>query len=310
MISCNRVKVRPLRSVPITCSPWMNIFLLGLLSMWTPSVYAAMANTNSTLPAISNIGFMKDPPKEWRKQYPMCDAFLRVTWLNKDKRIGYSTFSYFTDGIRHGKMTALVYIGPSYASFDMDLYKYRHDGSLSDIISFIRRGKIVHSESSLALIIRRGSREIAFFPAKSDLSLAKFSRNVCIPYPDGSRMWLAEGRKVDETYSANIKMEKYEILKKYFPHLLPTMFDQWDVVDLNHDGLDDYFYAGHPIYSTGNQYYEMKKLHGNWPAETYKFPPTNMTCELTYGAHYLTTDGKSYFLGNQCNLTELTRVTK
>jgi hypothetical protein len=51
---------------------------------------------------LTNIGFMKSPPKELKKRFPMCDAFFKVEWI-EEKRIGYSRYDLYRDGKKKSK---------------------------------------------------------------------------------------------------------------------------------------------------------------------------------------------------------------
>jgi hypothetical protein len=55
--------------------------VLALLQFLTLPLCAA----ETTQPAITNIGFMESPPKELKEKFPMCDAFLKVEWIDKEK---------------------------------------------------------------------------------------------------------------------------------------------------------------------------------------------------------------------------------
>jgi hypothetical protein len=48
----------------------------------------------------NNIGFMKNPPKELKEKFPMCDQFLDVKWIRQ-----------FPNGGWVGTVTADVYFG-------------------------------------------------------------------------------------------------------------------------------------------------------------------------------------------------------
>lgn len=135
--------------------------LFGWLSLAMPDQTAIAAQH------IDNIGFMKNPPKELREKFPMCDAFLKVKWIDKEKKIGYSRYDFFVDGKKRGRITALVYLGDYMPSLDLDLYNYTKQGTLQKIFSFIKAGKKVGWDYPLR--IRLGLRETAFFSAKRQM---------------------------------------------------------------------------------------------------------------------------------------------
>jgi len=47
-----------------------------------------------------------------------------------------------------------------------------------------------------------------------DDTLANNQKNVCVPYPDGQRMWIAEQRMVKKIYSPDEVSRKLEKLKE------------------------------------------------------------------------------------------------
>jgi hypothetical protein len=62
------------------------------------------------------------------------------------------------------------------------------------------------------------------------------------------------------------------------------------------------------VYSYAGQYYQMTKTGAGYDYVEYYFPHSKKKCVLKpFGVYYLTTDGKNYFLSNQCDLTELTK---
>lgn len=160
---------------------WMARALFFALVMHMGSLWAAGMKSENSASDVSNIGFMKNPPKKLTEKFPMCDAFLKVKWIDKKKRIGYSHFDFYVHGKKRGQMTALVYVGRPYPRFKLDLYKYQHKGTLQDIFSFINDGEIV---DQTFLTIRHKRKKITFFPAKLDFTLSDWRKNVCIPYPD------------------------------------------------------------------------------------------------------------------------------
>jgi hypothetical protein len=131
-------------------------------------------------------------------------------------------------------------------------------------------------------------------------------------------MWIAEGKQIDKVYNKEEAQKIVAKIKKYVPSPFPlngwNPGESW-IVDLNFDGLEDYFSAGKVVYSCGGKYCDMKALWERESDDTYghwSFPPSTKKCKLKewVGGLFLTTDGKSFFLNNQCNLTELTQRGK
>lgn len=180
-----------------------NVLLFWLLA--STQLFAA--------PEASNSGFMRHPPKALKEKFPMCDAFLKVTWIDKEKNIGYSRFDFYIGDKKSKKRAfALVHIDERYPRFDYDLEPYRKQGHLNEVFAMIKQGQVAFPASSL--FIEGGNRpyflqgnhdaRLGDFPSIVDetgnswsLSLTKKQQSVCIPYPDNQRMWIAEGKSLE-----------------------------------------------------------------------------------------------------------------
>jgi hypothetical protein len=268
-------------------------------------IFAGEVEGKSAALDISNIGFMDNPPKALKEKFPMCDAFLKVKWIDEQKKIGYSHFDFFVDGKKEGQMTALVYLSPHLTSLAMDLYQYQRNGTLQSIFSFIKAGKIVGLD--FPLTISNGHKQMAFYPAKRDFTLSDGRQIDCVLYPDGQTAWIAETKEIGKIYSDQEIEKKYEDVKHFLPELSLDWFKTSVVMDFNFDGNEEYYFFGPQIvYSLNDKYFSTRKIRAGYDYVEYNFPTTTKTCGFSPPAP-LTTDGKSYFLGNQCNLTEVTK---
>ncbi len=275
-------------------------------------IYAGETEKKTDTSTLTNRGFMKNPPQELKEKFPMCDAFLDVEWIDKEKKIGYSTYDLYKDGKKDGQMTALIYLNQYYPHFDYDLNVYKRKGKLNEIFSFIKKGEIVGKD--FLLTISDSKKKIMFWPTIGWIgikgpSFSDHCKNVCIPYPGYEMIWIIEGKHVGKVFTEKQIKERYEIMKKHFPDLQLSMFKEWAVIDLNRDDIDDYYGEyGWFVYSFANQYFEMTKTGAGVDYIEFNIPRSSKTCVLKpFGVYYLTTDGKNYFFSNQCNLTELTR---
>lgn len=273
---------------------------------------------NTTL-ALKNIGFMENPPKELKEKFPMCDAFLKVEWIDKEKKIGYSRYDLYRDGKKDERAAfALIHLDERFPQFDYDLSVFEGIGRIGveKVFEIIKKGKVAPRDTYLT-IGYDNHKELDFefvgFTQGYSFTLADNRLNVCIPYPDDQRMWIAEGKSLYKMYSeeeAPKILKKLKALTKFPPELLWDRVDA--IIDANFDGLEDYFYGGGIIYSYGSKHFAMRPLwvrEGDDTFGQWSFPPNQKECELKgwRGPLFLTTDGKSFFLNNQCNLTELTK---
>jgi len=208
---------------------------------------------------LDNIGFMKNPPRELKERFPMCDAFLKVNWIDKQKKIGYSRYDLYKNGKKNGQMTALVYLSRHYPHCDYDLYDYKRDGRLEDIFSFIKEGRIVGGESLLT--IRKGNRKITFFPhTPEETTFSDNRQNVCVLYPDNQLVWIVESSQVEKILTDQQIKERHEKIQRSSLDLTISVFKEMKVIDLNHDGCDDYYrYFPWFSYSYLDQYFQIGK---------------------------------------------------
>ena len=307
----------------LTRSMWIVMALLSLLAIGSAELFAGEPESKNATPDISNIGFIENPPKALKEKFPMCDAFLKVDWIDKEKKIGYSQYDFYKDGKKIGGVTsALVHLDKNHPSFDYNLERYRKSGKLKEMFALIKRGEVDFEDSDLQIIEERTSgRYVQEFGhidvdwgMTSWLSLAEHKMNVCIPYPDNQRMFFAENKQVNKFYDESEIASKLAELKKWIPNI--SFFESYTIMDINFDGREDYLATNAIMYSYGNRYYEMKiKRPRSTGSRNIKLilPTTQNTCEfhtLSRGGYYFTTDGKNIYINNQCNLTELTKEGK
>ena len=294
-----------------------------LLILGSSPLFGGEADDSQEAPDITNIGFMENPPKELKEKFPMCDEFMNVEWIDKEKQIGYSYFDIWNRFHKKEERPAAALIhldeiqhGPYY---EIDVTEYRDTGRLEWLFARIREGEVVPGNTFLTIRYPDGNghqyMEFTSVNGKRDLggvSLADLRKTVCVPYPNNQRMWIAEGHRIDRVYAQNeIKMINEKI--RFFIQNFSEGWDKYSYpIDINTDGLTDYVFGSALVYSYLDKYYEMQPLWKHELDDTYghfSFPPSQKTCELnTPSAAYLTTDGQNYFLKNHCNLTDLTKA--
>lgn len=300
----------------ITRNVW-RIFCAATLFAFAISVLA------EEKPSVSNIGFMESPPKELTDKFPLCDAFLKVEWIDKEKKAGYSEYEFYNQGEKINRVAhALIYLDDDHPVFDANLEVFRKKGKLKDTFDLIKRGEFEQQDPGFGLILdaeRNGTDyQYTFRDIRSDwkmplLTLADHKMNVCIPYPDNQRMYFAEQKRVGKIFSKNEIENKKADLKKQFAEPF-DFFEKLTTFDVNFDGKEDYLAGTRIIYSHEGKYFEMKinapELSSDSPKSKLISPTTGKTCEFLHlwgGSDYFTTEGKNVFIDNQCNLTELTK---
>lgn len=295
---------------------------LGCLMFVSANLYAGDSALADIKPDISNIGFIENPPKELKEKFPMCDAFLKIKWIDKDRKVGYSEYEFYNQGEKVKRVAhALVYLDDDHPVFDVNLDEFRKNGKLKDVFELIELGDFEPQDPQFGLKLYAERNGInygyEFSSIRSDwqmplLTLADNKLNVCIPYPDNQRMYFAEQQKVGKVYSNNEIDGKRVELKQWIANL--SFFDQYTPMDLNFDGKEDYLTEDYLtgtsfIYSHEGKYLEMKIIEtSDSPNSKLTSPTTGKSCEFRHlwGDHYFTTEGKYVFIDNQCNLTELT----
>lgn len=297
---------------------------------------ASHAEEPRRLDEVDNIGFMRSPSTELRSRFPMCDAFLTVEWIDAKKRIGvthYDTYSSDARKIRP-KATALIDLSDgSYFRLDYSTSKYllKSAGKNQEIrrasqeqknllFDFIRHGRIDRASSALRIVW--GDKEIELISISVereelgverpyDISLSGHRMNVCVPFPSNQKVWIAEKRHIRMNYSEsdieNLMANLREKLKQeYSPERGAVLYGY--ALDINLDGKNDYVFD-RIVYSYGDSYFAMEPIWESGSDPKYgwwRFPPSERICDQkSEGALELTTDGKSYFLNDACNLTEI-----
>lgn len=207
--------------------------------------------------AISNIGFIKYPPKELTAKFPMCDAFLKVEWINKEEKVGYSEYEFYNQGERINRIAhALVYLEDEHPEFEVNLEQFRKNlekthkkGNLNAIFEIIRRGEFDRQGQGDGLVFEENDfvYELGNFRSDWDmplLTLVDHKMNVCIPYPDNQRAYFAEQKEVNDIHEIDRKRAE---LKNWIPNL--SFWDYYIPIDRNSDGKEDYLTGTSIIYS-------------------------------------------------------------
>jgi hypothetical protein len=258
---------------------------------------------------------MENPPKVLKEKFPMCDAFLKVEWIDEQKKIGYTHYEALLNndkgilGTVKKKVWALVYLDDLNPSYTLDIFQYKRQGRMDELFELVKNGEPTRVPSHFA-IKYKGNTTVFFDPLSPVLSDNR--KTVCIAYPDAQRAWIIEGRAVKQVFSEAQQSALAKRMEAAGKPLGQQLIGQLFVMDVNFDGQDDYvFDVSHRAFGVIEYSWLDKLYRVGRPSENsdyiLTFPPNNRICRLKInGIFPLTTDGKNYYISNQCNLTILT----
>lgn len=298
----------------VTGLKWCVEHTLLFLVLASPQLFAGESESKTIAPDISNIGFMKNPPKALKEKFPMCDTFLKVKWIDKAKKIGYTHYEAMLindKGMldREIKMVwALVYLDDLWPSYTLDVYQYKRQGRMKELFDLVRNGEPVRVPNNFA-IKYKGKTTVFYDPLSPVLS--DHRQTVCIAYPDEQRAWIIEGKSIKHVYSKAQQESLSNKIKETDKSLSRQLLEKLRVIDINFDGKDDYVFQATLGFGVIEYSWIDKLYRVDRPVDSFDyiltFPPNNRTCRLRIdGIFPLTTDGKNYYISNQCNLTKLT----
>jgi hypothetical protein len=246
----------------------------------------------------------------------MCDAFLKVEWIDKEKMVGYSHYEAIVKNKKNKfrgekrKVWALVNMKGRHR-IDYDVYQYKREGRLEELFRSVRDGEV---SIGIPMMIRNGDETIDLYGGKTvnyganHPLLSDHRQTVCVPYPDEQRAWIIEGMNVGQSYSeaqiAELNTKIDGLLGQPMPR---RRIEALWLLDINRDKKQDFLFEGTFVYTVSNRFY-MMNIATEPPYFTYTFPPGDGFCGVRIDLpdlYLLTTDGKNYYR-NECNLTQLT----
>jgi hypothetical protein len=285
---------------------------------------------NRAAPDFGNVGFEKDPPAALKQKFPMCDAFLKVQWIDRTKQIGYSEFETPLEGkngesLGRGRVSVVVMM-KEYPAPEMryEVSYYKRQGKLKALFNALRNAEPTGAWGGTGWNISYEGEDfhVNFNVGPDDSSfeqvLTDHHQTVCVVYPDGRRAWISEGRRPGKIYDQGRLDSLFGDLKSGGAGIARGELAESWILDVNGDGKPDYVNFGTRssfTYSVAKRYYTTSLIEGTGRPRTgprskhvpiYSFPPQDRTCAVKPWPTYLTTDGTSYFINNQCNLTDLT----
>lgn len=242
------------------------VFVLTISLVSLP-VIAADKNINNKEkgnPVPGNIGFMKNPPKELTEKFPMCDVFLKVDWIDKEKKIGYCNYEVI---IKSEKKVVweLIALEGDHLFLGWDVYQYKRKGQLQEIFKMIKNGKAKIAPLLIILTYNGKSVEIHPRTPNHDDSLAERKCTVCVPYPDGQMVWIAEGKSIKQNYSAAQQKELFDRIEKAAGKRInlndsvqKEWFESLYILDVNFDGKEDIVFKNSLFATSDDMLYKLK----------------------------------------------------
>ncbi len=264
---------------------------------------------------VTNIGFVKNPPKRLTDKFPMCDAFLKVDWIDKKKKIGYSYYEAIRktkDGKFKDKKMMSALVDLDVPRIDYDVYQYKKQGRLEEVFEAVRRGKV---SVGIPMMINYKGETTKLYPGKAvnydaiHPLLSDHQQMVCAVYPDEQHAWVIEMKSIVHAYSSDQIEELSEKTKESGRVIPPGVAKDFFVIDVNFDGKDDYIFDNSYflMYSWGNKLYQVQYSFDALGFINLTFPPNERQCRISRaGAISIITDGQSYSLNQQCEITEMT----
>lgn len=294
----------------ITRITWL-MFCLSSLVVFAVSALA------DEVPHVSNIGFMENPSKELREKFPMCDAFLKVKWIDKEKKIGYSNYEAIIktkEGNFKEKKIVWALVDLDVPGIDYDVYQYKMQGRLEEVFDMVRNGKV--RVGIPMMIDYEGKRILLYSGATVNYGgtrpvLGDNRQTICVAYPDEQQAWIVEGKNVKQSYTAKQVAELAEKIKLETGKPIPReRIESLWLLDINFDGKEDFIFEGTFLFSKQDHMYLWESKF-QYPYFIFSFPSSSRDCRTKGLLRYeLTTDGKNYFYFNQCNLSELTTLSE
>lgn len=267
---------------------------------------------------IQNVGFMKNAPPELKARFPMCEEFLDVQWLDKKYMVGYATYDAFVrkklnDPVVRKRVHAIVAIPFGVPRrYDYDAYQFVRQGKLKELFALIKSEQTLLA--GLAFSIGEGDTRVdlhsggALSYGDSHPLLSDHRKTVCIVFPAGDKAWIIEGKTVERAYiEAQIK-DLFSDHNEQGIKMSFSVFTRTWILDVNGDGVVDYFMPQSLIYSVKGRNSQTVREYKH-PNFVFSFPETNQVCLVDSSKMNfdLTTDGKNYFAAG-CNWSELSSL--
>ena len=246
-----------------------------------------------------NRGFIKKLPLSLKERFPACEEFLDVTWIDEENRIGYANYDIYSLGRYIDRFIGFVYLHSHRSTYNLNVYVIGSNKELSSNVRYMNKERkklrdgypytlpgerlVKDNFDTLIKLMKELKKEdypMPFGDRTNDfvwafnsslnytgaMSLSGFTKNVCVAYPDSSRVWFAEVKSIDNILEV---LEVDEIYKRVAPIIYPNQYDQINpvsrqmardafnntsAIDLNYDGKLDFFRNNNTLYFKDDDY--------------------------------------------------------
>jgi len=270
-----------------------------------------------SIPILLNQGFVTGEKKEELKnKFSACDEFLDVNWINKEQGVGYVKHDLYKNEKLVGHMDSLVFMrtkqNQHYRPYDrIELYTLRRQGKFEQLMNALKSGRVTAYPETTGLNVF--SDGFNSFLSQNNLGMTYTGNKavVCIPYQDYSKAWLVESKNVKNALNENEFEKLYQQMVDKYPRYKKESLKKLFVLDLNQDGIQDFFTAdGYTYLSQNGKYNFLTRLakrtskKGNY--WSFGLKGKSSLCEvLTRSRYFVTTDGNEFFQNNQCSFKRI-----
>jgi hypothetical protein len=255
-----------------------------------------------------NSGFTSGDEKvSQRKKFPMCTDFFKVKWIGNE--FGYVETDIYKNHKKLGKMKSLIHLEETMVTDRLDLYEAEKRLGMDKIFQIVRNGTYI--KGTVAPSFSYENQNYVFLRNKQDgLSYSDHLRNVCMVYPSNERAVFLETRLIRSESEVEDLDKTISKISEVLPGFKAEHIVDRTALDINQDGVMDFLTEESFFISKGNSYQVVEKLGyvstneryfifgvkgGKKQCRIYNFYPT-----------FFTTDGKTLFMNNQCDLSTLT----
>lgn len=140
------------------------VSMLTLFMLHSTALPGEVVTDGTDLSRIKNIGFLKQPSSALQERFPMCDAFLKVRWIDKEKMVGYSHYEVLvknkTSGLVEKKRLWALVNMKGVLGINFDAYEFKRERKLDELFQWVREGEVT---IGIPMMIRHKGKTISLY---------------------------------------------------------------------------------------------------------------------------------------------------